>query len=35
MTENEKIIANMSYTNSDFRTIYPELLDTAKKLSNK
>ena len=35
MTENEQLISNMSYTNSDFRTIYPELLDTAKKLSNK
>ena len=28
-------IANSSYTNKDFRTIYPELLDLVKKLSNK
>ncbi len=28
-------IANTSYTNKDFRTIYPELLDLVKKLSNK
>lgn len=31
----EEIISNMSYTNSDFRTIYPQLLDTAKVLTNK
>ena len=31
----EEIISNLSYTASDFRTIYPQLLDTAKKLTNK
>ena len=35
MTQDEEIISNISYTNSDFRSIYPELLDTAKKLTNK
>ena len=35
MNENEEILSNISYTNSDFRSIYPELLDTAKKLTNK
>ena len=35
MTQDEKIISNISYTNSDFRSIYPELLDTEKKLTNK
>lgn len=35
MTQDEEIISNISYTASDFRTIYPQLLDTAKKLTNK
>ena len=35
MNNDEELISNISYTNSDFRTIYPELLDTAKKLTNK
>ena len=35
MTQDEELISNISYTNSDFRTIFPQLLDTAKKLSNK
>lgn len=35
MTHDEEIISSISYTNSDFRSIYPELLDTAKALSNK
>ena len=35
MPQEEEIISNISYTNSDFRTIYPQLLDTAKKLTNK
>ena len=35
MTQDEEIISNISYTNSDFRSIYPQLLDTAKKLTNK
>lgn len=34
MTQDEEILSNISYTNSDFRTIYSELLDTTKKLSN-
>ena len=35
MTQFEKSISNKSYTNKDFGTIYPELLDLAKKLSYK
>ena len=35
INENELIIANKSYTNKDFATIYPELLELAKKLTNK
>lgn len=35
MTQEEEIISNLSYVSSDFRTIYPQLLDTAKKLTNK
>ena len=35
MTQDEELISNISYTNSDFRTIFPQLLDTAKKLTNK
>ena len=31
----EEIIANTSYTNKDFRTIYPELLDLVAKISDK
>ena len=34
-TENELEISNKSYTNKDFATIYPELLDLVKKLTNK
>ena len=35
ITNNEIQISNMSYTNRDFATIYPELLDLTKKLTNK
>ncbi len=35
MNKDEEIISNISYCNNDFRTIYPQLLDTAKKLTNK
>lgn len=35
MREDEELISNMSYTASDFRSIYPQLLDTAKVLTNK
>lgn len=35
MTEFERELSNLSYTNKDFSTIYPELLDLAKKLSYK
>lgn len=31
----DKIISNISYTNKDFNSIYPELLDLVKKLTNK
>ena len=34
-TEQEMSISNKSYTNKDFNTIYPELLDLVKKLTNK
>ena len=34
-TEQELEISNKSYTNKDFNTIYPELLDLVKKLTNK
>ena len=34
-TEQELQINNKSYTNKDFNTIYPELLDLATKLTNK
>ena len=34
MTQFEREVSNLSYTNKDFSTIYPELLDLAKKLSN-
>ena len=35
MTDEEKIISNTSYTNKDFQSIYVELLDLVKKLTNK
>lgn len=31
----ENLISDISYTSKDFNTIYPELLDLVKKLSNK
>lgn len=31
----DSIISNTSYTNKDFASIYPELLDLVKKLSSK
>ena len=31
----ENLISNISYTSKDFNTIYPELLDLVKKLTNK
>lgn len=31
----DKLISDISYTNLDFNSIYPELLDIAKKLTNK
>lgn len=35
MNSNEKIISDMSYVNKDFNSIYSELLDTAKVLSDR
>lgn len=35
MVQDEELISNISYTSSDFRSIFPQLLDTAKKLTNK
>lgn len=35
VTENELMISNKSYVNKDFATIYPELLDYVKILTNK
>lgn len=35
LTTNEKELSNLSYTNKDFGTIYPELLDLVSKLSYK
>lgn len=35
ITENELQLSNMSYVNKDFQTIYPELLDLVKKLTNR
>lgn len=35
ITERDLSISNISYTNKDFGAIYTELLDIAKKLSNK
>ena len=34
-TEQELQISNKSYTNKDFQTIYPELLDLVPKLTDK
>ena len=34
-TDNELQISNKSFTSKDFNTIYPELLDLVKKLTNK
>ena len=31
----EELISDISYTNKDFRTIYPELIDIFKKFTNK
>ena len=31
----EKILATLSTTEKDFNSIYPELLDTAKKLTDR
>lgn len=35
MTQYEKDLSNISYTNKDFQTIYPELLDLVTKISYK
>lgn len=35
MTQNERELSNLSYTNKDFGQIYPELLDLAKRISYK
>ena len=35
MTQYERDLSNLSYTNKDFGTIYPELLDLVKKISYK
>lgn len=35
ITEEELRISNLSYTNKDFASIYPELLDLAKRISPK
>lgn len=35
INENDLLISNKSYINKDFATIYPELIETAKKLSYK
>lgn len=35
INDNELAISNKSYINKDFATIYPELLDLVKKLTNK
>ena len=34
-TDNQLQISNKSFTSKDFNTIYPELLDLVKKLTNK
>lgn len=33
MTQNEKYLSNLSYTNKDFNSIYPELLNLVKSIS--
>ena len=35
MTKYDRDLSNMSYTNKDFGSIFPELLELAKKLSYK
>ena len=35
MTQYERELSNLSYTNKDFQQIYPELLDLVKKISYK
>lgn len=35
MTQKERELSNLSYTNKDFGQIYPELLDLARKISYK
>lgn len=35
MTKFKKDLSNLSYTNKDFQTIYPEQLELAKELSNR
>ena len=35
MTQYERDLSNLSYTNKDFGKIYPELLDLVKKISYK
>lgn len=35
ITQNELNISNKSYTNKDFQTIYPELIEIVKQLTNK
>ena len=35
MTQKERELSNLSYTNKDFGQIYPELLDLATKISYK
>lgn len=35
LTQYEKNLSNLSYTNKDFQTIYPELLDLVSKISYK
>lgn len=34
-TKKDLQIDNISYTNKDFAQIYPELVDLAKKITNK
>ena len=31
----DELISNTSYTNKDFNSIYPELLDLVSKITNK
>ena len=35
ITNDELNIANTSYTNKDFQTIYSEILELAQKISNR